>query len=225
MIHRGLERLISLTARDGNHTFFPKSDFPWVAAVEASWQDILDELNALMTRPENIPAFQDISPAQARLTQGNDWRTFFLYAYGHTLEDNCSRCPRTVEALAHIPGMKTAMFSILAPGMHIPEHRGPYNGVLRYHLGLIIPEKATCCRIRVDSDVRHWEAGESLIFDDTYLHEVWNESPQQRVVLFVDFERPLPFPISFLNRSMIRHISKTDLVLDVIAGVTNNIKP
>lgn len=217
MIRTGLERLISLTARGGNRTFFSSSDFPWVAAVEATWQDILAELADLLTRPEVIPAFQEISPDQAGLTQGQDWKTFFLYAYGHTLEENCARCPRTVAALAHIPGMMTAMFSILVPGKHIPEHRGPYKGVLRYHLGLIIPEQATACRIRVGSDVRHWEAGKRLIFDDTHPHEVWNETLQRRVVLFVDFERPLPFPVSMLNRAMIRHIGNTDFVTKAIA--------
>ena len=94
MIRSGLERLISLTARGGNRTFFPTSDFSWVAAVEDSWQDILAELTGLMTRPETIPAFQEVSPDQARLTQGNDWKTFFLYAYGRTLEENCARCPQ-----------------------------------------------------------------------------------------------------------------------------------
>ena len=29
------------------------------------------------------------------------------------------------------------MFSILEPGKHLPPHKGPDNGVLRLHLGLI----------------------------------------------------------------------------------------
>ena len=37
--------------------------------------------------------------------------------------------------------MKTAFFSILAPGKHLPPHRGPYKGVMRYHLGLLIPSR------------------------------------------------------------------------------------
>ena len=216
MIRSGLERLISFAARDGNRTFFPTSEFPWAAAVESSWRDILAELDGLLTRPETIPAFQEVSPDQARLTQGTDWKTFFLYAYGRTLEENCARCPRTVEILARIPGMTTAMFSILAPGKHIPQHRGPYKGVLRYHLGLVIPDQAASCRIRVGNDIRHWEAGKSLIFDDAHPHEVWNETAQRRVVLFVDFERPLPFPVSTLNRAVIRRIAKTNYVTSAV---------
>ncbi len=48
-------------------------------------------------------------------------------------------CPRTAALMREIPGMTTAMFSILSPRKHILDHRGPYKGVLRYHLGLIVP--------------------------------------------------------------------------------------
>lgn len=52
---------------------------------------------------------------------------------------NCARCPRTMELLRKVPGAKTAFFSILSPHMHIPAHCGPYKGVIRCHLGLIVP--------------------------------------------------------------------------------------
>ena len=53
------------------------------------------------------------------------------------------RPPRLVES---IPGMETAMFSILSPGKHIPPHTGPYKGVLRYHLGLLDPRAGGAAR-------------------------------------------------------------------------------
>ncbi len=110
-------------------------------------------------------------------------------------------CPRTAALMREIPGMTTAMFSILSPRKHILDHRGPYKGVLRYHLGLIVPEDAEACRIRVGEDIRHWEEGKSMIFDDTFNHEVWNDTDETRVVLFVDVLRPLPFPESAINRA------------------------
>jgi beta-hydroxylase len=73
------------------------------------------------------------------------------------------------------------------------------RGVLRYHLGLIVPHQKEACRISVDSEVAHWEEGRSVVFDDTYMHEVWNETDEEGVVLFVDFSRPLPSPVSVLN--------------------------
>jgi beta-hydroxylase len=44
-----------------------------------------------------------------------------------------------------------------------------------------------------------WEEGKAVIFDDTYNHEVWNDTNGYRVVLFVDFARPLRFPFNLIN--------------------------
>ncbi|WP_197530127.1 aspartyl/asparaginyl beta-hydroxylase domain-containing protein [Gloeobacter violaceus] len=100
------------------------------------------------------------------------------------------------------------MFSILDANAHIPPHHGPYKGVLRYHLGLIVPVEDERCAVRVDNEVRSWKEGKSLIFDDSFEHEVWNRDPRRRVVLFVDFPRPLPPVLSVINQgilAMARH--------------------
>lgn len=189
--------------RDGHRTFFEAEEFPWVADVESEWMTIRKELEPLMLRREEIPNFQDYSEGQRALTQDDQWKTFFFYAFGKTEKENCARCPETVRILDTIPGMNTAMFSILGPGKHIPPHRGPYKGVLRYHLGLIIPKPEGSCRIRVGNDIRAWKEGKSLIFDDSHEHEVWNDTDSYRVVLFVNFVRPTVFPLSAVNQSIL----------------------
>ncbi len=68
------------------------------------------------------------------------------------------------------------MFSILEPGKHLPPHRGPYNGVLRLHLGLIVPEPRDQLGIRVENEIYRWREGEAVIFDDAYEHEAWNNT-------------------------------------------------
>jgi ornithine lipid ester-linked acyl 2-hydroxylase len=216
MIRSWFEHSIRRYTRDGDATFFDTRAFPWTTHIENEWESIRRELESLLRHREEIPNFQDISPDQAVLTERDEWKTFFLYAYGHRIVENCARCPETDRLLRQIPGMKTAMFSILAAGKHIPEHRGPFKGVLRYHLGLIVPDAPARCRIRVGDDVRTWSEGKSLIFDDTHPHEVWNETPAQRVVLFVDFVRPLPFPMSVLNRMIIRRIGASAFVEDAV---------
>jgi beta-hydroxylase len=92
---------------------------------------------------------------------------------------------------------------------------------------LIIPEQAGACRIRVREEVRYWSPGKSLIFDDSYLHEVWNDTDEERIVLFVDFERPLPFPVSALNRAVIKRIGNTEFVTDAVSNIrgTSKSKP
>jgi aspartyl/asparaginyl beta-hydroxylase (cupin superfamily) len=194
----------TLFYRDGDKTFFEPEAFPWVAGIEAEWKSIRRELDALMVRREEIPNFQDVSKSQRALTEGDQWKTFFFSSFGgKKIIENCARCPETTRLLQHIPGLRQAMFSILAPRKHIPPHRGPYKGLLRYHLGLMIPGKEGSCRIRVGNDVRSWKEGKSMIFDDSNEHEAWNETDSYRVVLFVDFVRPTIFPLSMVNRSII----------------------
>jgi beta-hydroxylase len=156
-----------------------------------------------MERREELPSFHEIMPEVKTITNDNNWKTFFLAGYGLESDENTKRCPETTRLLKKIPGMKTAMFSILSPNKHIPAHKGPFNGVLRYHLGLIIPEPKEQCRIRIDKEIMHWNEGESIIFDDTYNHEVWNDTSGFRAVLFVDFVRPVKFPFNLFNKLVV----------------------
>ncbi len=196
----------SLVARFSIHPDRPTYDpatFPWVAAVESRWRDIRRELDAILPRSAEMMSFHEIAPEVSTITRDDRWKTFFLVALGERMEANCRRCPETARILESIPGLVTAFFSILAPGKHIPAHRGAYNGLLRYHLGLIVPEPRNRCRIRVADRVLHWEEGRSIVFDDTFNHEVWNDTDGTRVVLFVDFLRPLRFPMATVNRSLL----------------------
>jgi beta-hydroxylase len=110
--------------------------------------------------------------------------------------------------------MTTAFFSILSPHKHIGEHRGPYRGVLRYHLGLKVPEPADAAGIRVGGEVRHWSEGSSLVFDDGYEHSAWNDTEGTRVVLFMDVLRPLRRPAADINGALIKLIGASPFVRD-----------
>ncbi len=209
-----VERFIGRRSLVGDATFFPLERFPWVKHVEENWTVIREELERVLEDHEGLANFQDISKDQIEITDDDRWKTFFLYGYGFKAKLGVEMCPRTAALMEQIPGMKTAMFSILSPRKHILDHRGPYKGVLRYHLGLIVPTDAEACRIRVGEDIRHWQEGKSMIFDDTFNHEVWNDTDQTRVVLFVDVLRPLPFPESLINRLIVAAIGFSPFVLD-----------
>ncbi|MHB1469117.1 MAG: aspartyl/asparaginyl beta-hydroxylase domain-containing protein [Solirubrobacteraceae bacterium] len=209
-----IERFIGRRSLVGEATFFEADDFSWIAHIERNADVIKEELEAVLRDREALPNFQDISKDQIAITDDDRWKTYFLYGYGFEADVGLEACPRTAALMRQIPGMTTAMFSILSPGKHILPHRGPYKGVLRYHLGLIVPREAESCRIRVGEDIRHWEEGKSLVFDDTFNHEVWNDTDEVRVVLFVDVLRPLPFPESLINKLIIRAIGVSPFVLD-----------
>jgi beta-hydroxylase len=209
-----IERFIGRRSVVGDATFFPLERFPWVEHIEQNWQTIREEAERLLEDRDDLANFQDISKDQIEITDDDRWKTFFLYGYGFEAKLGVEMCPRTAALMREIPGMTTAMFSILSPRKHILDHRGPYKGVLRYHLGLIVPQKAEDCRIRVGDDFRHWEEGKSMIFDDTFNHEVWNDTDDTRVVLFVDVLRPLPSPWSQINSLIVKAIGYSPFVLD-----------
>jgi beta-hydroxylase len=198
--------------RNGRRTFFDPGEFPWVAELEASWQVIRRELDSVLERIDLVPNFQDIQIEQRLITMDDGWKTFFFCGYGERAEKNIARCPETHRLLSTIPGLTTAFFSILRPKKKLRRHRGPFKGVLRYHLALKVPRDLDRCGIDVAGDVRRWEEGKSLIFDDTHPHQAWNDTDEVRVVLFVDFVRPLPRPLAALNRFALRLISKTTFV-------------
>jgi ornithine lipid ester-linked acyl 2-hydroxylase len=146
-----------------------------------------------------LPGFHEISADVATISTDRSWKTFLLCGYGLRSEANIALCPRTWAVCRRIPGLITAMFSILEPGKHLPPHRGPYNGVLRLHLGLVVPEPREQLGIRVENRIYRWREGEAVIFDDAYEHEAWNRTGATRVVLFVDFIKPTRQPARLLN--------------------------
>jgi ornithine lipid ester-linked acyl 2-hydroxylase len=188
-------------------------EFPWAIEVEREWNLVRAELDDLLTRKEELPGCHEICSELRSISTDRDWKTFIFAGYGIKSEEAIRLCPQTWRILQTIPGMKTAMFSVFEPGKYLKPHRGPYNGVLRLHLGLLVPDTpAQTVAIQVDNTVCHWEEGKVLIFDDAYEHEAWNHSDQTRVVLFVDFVKPLRFPASFVNWLMLNLVLFTPFI-------------
>ncbi|MEB3230616.1 MAG: aspartyl/asparaginyl beta-hydroxylase domain-containing protein [Leptolyngbyaceae bacterium] len=194
-----LESLVPQHSLVGDSAFFTTEQFPWALDLEANWTVIQQELEQIFERVDELPSFQDIMPRQQRISPDDGWKTYYFCAFGFVAQKNCDRCPETWKLIQNIPGLKVAFFSILSPGKHIPLHYGKHKGLIRYHLGLKIPEPREQCRIEVNGTIAHWENGKSLIFDDTYPHQVWNDTDGYRAILFLDIARPMRFPLSFVN--------------------------
>ena len=213
-IIKRVERFLIRHSLVGVTPFLPPAAFAWVETLEANWEVIRAELDQVLKTPERIPNFQDISPDQANITRDDKWKSYFLYGYGYKMTDNCDQCPETTRIIESIPGMFTAFFSVLAPGKHIPRHRGPYRGLLRCHLALAVPRPREACWIEVGEDTTTWEEGRCIVFDDTYKHRVENNTGGVRVVLFLDVLRPLRFPASLVNRIMLQLIRLSPFIQD-----------
>ena len=187
------DRLIARSSLVPNDPVLDVRLFRWTQALRDHWEIIRDEAIEVALRGQAAPSLATISPDHRSIARVNMWRSFFLWGYGYRIEENAVRCPATSALVEQIPGLNSAFFSILAPGTHIPAHRGVSKGLITCHLGLIGPRDGDV-RMRVGSRVVRWAEGETLVFDDTYDHEVWNDTQGTRVVLLIQFERPLRNP-------------------------------
>jgi ornithine lipid ester-linked acyl 2-hydroxylase len=210
----GTERFVLRSSLVPTTPFLDPGLFEWIPRIEAEFEAMREELDMVLGRLDDLPNFQDISVDQASITHDDRWKTYFFVGYGFRSEANCERCPRTAEVLDSIPGLTTAFYSILSPHKTIGAHRGPWRGVLRYHLGLKVPRPADASGIEVGGEVSHWEEGRSLVFDDGFEHRAWNGSDGVRAVLFVDFVRPLSTPAAQVNRALIKAIGRSPYVRD-----------
>ena len=174
---------------------------PSLRVLDENAAAIREELDGIFPLRQRFPSYQDIDEAQTEISaEGTgDWKVFVLYAMGMKPERNRALCPVTCSVLDEIPNLFQAMFSILDPGKSIPPHRTGWLGYLRYHLPLLVP-KANPPSIRVKDQWHTWEEGRGVLLDDSWEHEVRNESDGPRVVLIVDVLRPMPAYAHLANK-------------------------
>jgi ornithine lipid ester-linked acyl 2-hydroxylase len=206
---RGMAEFLGRQSLVGDEPILSNEPFPFLQRFVDNWEAIRGEVQEILKHREDVPLFQQVSPDQMRITKKSTWRTFILFGFGVKLEKNCIQAPVTTRILESVPNLQTAWFSILGPGSIIPAHRGVSKGILRSHLGLIIPKDAERCRIRVGDKIQVWRPGEIFVFDDTYEHEVWNDTDEERVILLFDFDRPMKFWGRFVNTNFVRLMKLT----------------
>jgi hypothetical protein len=123
------------------------------------------------------------------------WYLYYLINQGIKNKQNCSKCPEVIEIIS---SLKSAMldcafgnvvFSVLLPGTHISPHCGPTNVRIRCHVPLQVPEGYF---ISAGGEQKTWREGETLIFDDSFYHEVYchDDVKEPRVVLMIDLWHP-----------------------------------
>jgi len=178
--------------------FFEREEFDWVEALEAETDAIREELVALVESSADFRPYVQNDPDRPfrdfhGLNENRDWTALYLWRDGEVVEENAGRCPRTMAALEEVPlsriGSRTpaVLFSRLEAGAHIPPHSGMLNCRLICHLPLIVPNG---CWLRVGNEVREWEEGRLLIFDDSFEHEAKNPTGELRIILLFDVWRP-----------------------------------
>jgi len=172
----------------GGCGFHDPRGFGFTVQLQARTDAIFSELQLL--GPDAFAPSPDSLTAVADGYDETGWSYFTLYGDGD-FSANRARCPLTVAALGAVPGLVNAGFSRFRAGTHLYPHHGEMPGVLRCHLPLVVPQGDL--GLRVGDEVRSWQRGRCLIFDDTLEHDAWNRGDGDRVVLLVTF-RPSPDP-------------------------------
>lgn len=125
-------------------TYFNISEaYPALDAVTNAYPAIRKEFEQIVAEGLSLPQYHEVDSGERAIssTTPKRWNVFLLECLGCKVEANRMRCPETCRALASVPNMIQAFFSILDPGKSVPEHEGPYLGYLRYHLGLRVPKQ------------------------------------------------------------------------------------
>lgn len=183
--------------------------FPAATRFLEKWPLLRDEALRLAENLSQVPRFHELMAEQSSISahDGRDWRMFVLKAYGVPFPQNMARCPELAALVEAEPDVLSATLSFLAPNKHIPLHRGPFRGVLRFYLGLSVPTGADgrpSAILTLDGIEYRIADGECLLWDDTFHHEVWNRSEALRIALLLDVRRRgMPLDMTLVSRLLI----------------------
>ena len=164
--------------------WYDPADFPVARELESRFAEIKAE--ALKVQP----GFYHEESEQIGRT--GSWQVSMFYEQGRRNDFVSDQCPVTASILDSHPSIRRSAgliyLSKMAPHTHVAAHQASSNIRVRCHLALSIPKGD--CAIRVGDEAHHWEEGKCIVFDDTFEHEVWNRTDEERLVLLVDLWHP-----------------------------------
>lgn len=169
-----------------------KEIFPLSTQLEENWENIRAEGWRLIENRKSdnvLRHYHQLVGSDDNIWKG--WNIIPLRWFGNNSINNLEDCPTLKNILKNENKTISILYSLLIPGKYVPPHVGPFKGMLRYHLGLDIPDKSLgVCQITVNGKEYAWRNGEGVLFDETYLHSVINATCRPRLILMVDVERP-----------------------------------
>jgi len=188
----------------------PRDHPEWCKTLESHWKEIASELHSLQNNNNNNNNANQWTVVGSGdrgsggddhrvVSAGGNWTEHVLFGTGSSSSDMDApftksllrKCVPDAVSLAEQGGGEV-IFSKLAPKTKIAAHCGPTNLRWTAHLGLVIPT-TNCdeeCSIRVANEWHHWQTGKVLLFDDSFEHEIRNDTNQVRIVLLLRLWHP-----------------------------------
>ncbi|MBX7182161.1 MAG: aspartyl/asparaginyl beta-hydroxylase domain-containing protein [Bacteroidia bacterium] len=182
--------------------FYPPEWFPELDILAKNWEAIRDEILEFEKHNGYIKGMSYFS-SPAETVGAEKWSTINLMSYYRKLHSNRKKFPLLTGLTDQIDNITTVTISVLPPKTDIKPHYGDTNGIIRAHLGLVVPDHYPITAIKVGNEERGWEDGKLLLFTVVCQHEVWSKSEHRRYVLIVDFVPKL------LQHKMVEICAKT----------------
>lgn len=158
--------------------------------LQQGFKDIENEWLAYVSSGCNIVSRFNASNLFTSLKE-DDWKAYLLWKEGNFTQVGLSHFPRTVDILSNFEPFLYPFghieFYVMKAGVALPPHTDNINTSLTCHLAIAIPEN---CDISVGGETQGWIKGQTLFFDDSFEHEAWNKSQEDRVVLSLDLYHP-----------------------------------
>jgi beta-hydroxylase len=168
--------------------FYDPADFSFLGPLVSNFRTIRDELSDLISAGKERQWLRTF-PDYVKSEEYKAWKVFSFIFFKMKLPANAELCPKTAKLVYSIPEILSCDYSFMKPHTHVLPHKGYSRMVLRCHLPLIVPDEKLC-GIRVGNETANWKEGELMIFDDSFEHEAWNRSDNNRVVLMFDIPNP-----------------------------------
>ena len=150
--------------------------------------DYQNEISELLRKADEL----GLAPLIDRKTQGMKRAMYFFKWYGKDIETEL-KIPEFNREFRYV---RTIGVSVFRERESTSRHFGPFRPSIRvlYCLNDDVGEQAY---IKVGPVEHHWRENKLFIFDDTLLHQSFNETDDPRLVLFVDILRPSYMPFVF----------------------------
>jgi hypothetical protein len=208
LILRSFDFLVKLTTK--NTALYESEKYGFTKLLESKKDIILEEYDNVKTTTA-LAQVKDFYKVEKDIGQDNLWGGFPIVIYNYLFKENAAMCPVTYQTINHIPGCTAAMFSVLSPGKHILPHSGIYKGIIRGLFTIKVSNDKKCW-ISINKNKIYFKEGECILFDETYEHEVVNDSNEDRIVLYFDIYRKLPFPLNAFNNLIFHLLKKSPFI-------------
>lgn len=183
----------------------PATVLPFCKTLDDNFELIQSEIFALLQK-RSLTRYEDIDKKRADEVS-KDWKLFYIKLLNEYNDIGKSLCPNIYNLTKEHDNILSITVAVLDPRVCLAAHEGPYAGILRYHLGIEVPQ-VNPPYIRVKDQYHTWQVGKSIVLDDVFEHEVYNTAEERRVILIVDFKRPMPKFYDFLNSMYLKHMQR-----------------